>query len=116
MQRADLVGLAIHSFCDASQEFVPIVDQKLTVNLEEWRGLVLTGNGLSRLSPTDILLVDNRREKFEKILTFVCLSRILASQTQSGLNDPLTPLQSASLALDRLGSGVRCGALSAMPL
>ena len=84
MQRADL---AIRSFCDASQDFVPIVDQKLIVSLEEWRRLVLSGNGLSGLSPTDIPLVDNRREKFGKISTSVCLSRIPASQTQLGLND-----------------------------
>ena len=80
MQRADL---AIRSSYDASQDFVLIVDQKMIVGLEEWRGLVLAVNGLSGLSPTDIPLVDNRREKFEKILTS-CLSR----QTQSGLNDP----------------------------
>ena len=65
MQRADLVDLAICSFCDASQELAPIVDQKLTVGLEEWRGLVLANNGLSGPSPTDIPLVDNRREKSE---------------------------------------------------
>ena len=29
-------------------------------------------------------------------------------------DDPLAPLQSASLALDELGSEARCGALSAM--
>jgi len=62
MQRADLVDFVIHCFCDASPELVPIVNQKLTVSLEEWRGLVLAGNGLSELSPTDIPLVDNRRE------------------------------------------------------
>ena len=78
MQRADL---AIRSFCDASQDLVLIVNQKLIVGLEEWRGLVLAGNGLSGLSPTDIPLVDNRREKSRKIPTSVCLSRILASQT-----------------------------------
>ena len=55
----------------ASQEFAPIVDQKLTVGLEEWRGLVLSGNGLSGPSPTDIPLVDNRREKSGVILTSV---------------------------------------------
>ena len=75
MQRADL---AIRSFCDASQDLVPIVDQKLIVGLEKWRGLLLDGNGLSGLSPTDIPLVDNRREKSRKIPTFICLSRILA--------------------------------------
>ena len=87
MQRANLVDLAIHSFCDASQELAPIVDQNLTVSLEEWQGLVLTGNGLSGLSLTDIPLVDDRREKSEKIPTSVCLSRILISKTQPGLND-----------------------------
>jgi len=61
MQRADP---AICSFCDASQDLVPIVDQKLTVGLEEWRGLVLAGNGLNGLSPTDIPLADNKTEKF----------------------------------------------------
>ena len=84
MQRANL---AIRSFYDVSLELAPTVDQKLIVSLEEWRGLVLAGNGLSGVSPTDIPLVDNRREKFEKILTSVCLSRIPTSQTQSGLND-----------------------------
>ena len=73
---------------DVSPELVTTVDQKMIVGLEEWRGLALAGNGLSRLSPTDIPLVDNRREKFGKISTSVCLSRIPASQTQSGLNDP----------------------------
>ena len=72
----------IHSFCDVSPKLAPTVDQKLIIGLEEWRGLVLAGNGLSGLSPTDSPLVDNRREEFGKILTFVCLSRILASQTQ----------------------------------
>jgi len=72
----------ICSFCDVSPELAPTVDQKLIVGLEEWRGLVLAGNGLSGVSPTDIPLVDNRWEKFEKILTSVCLSRIPASQTQ----------------------------------
>ena len=78
---------AICSFCDASQELAPIVDQKLTVGLEEWRGLVLAGNGLSGLSPIDIPLVDNRREKSKKISTSVCLLRTLASRTQPGLSD-----------------------------
>jgi len=87
MQRADLVNLAIHSFCDASQKLAPIVDQRLTVSLEEWRGLVLAGNGLSGPSPTDIPLVDNRREKSGVILTSVCLLRILASLTQPSLSD-----------------------------
>jgi len=87
MQRADLVDFAIHSFCDASLELVPIFDQKLTVGLEEWRGLVLAGNGLSGSSLTDIPLVDNRREKFGVILTSVCLLRTLASRTQSSLSD-----------------------------
>ena len=73
----------IRSFCDVTPKLVPRVDQKLIVGLEEWRGLVLAGNGLSGLSPTD-----NRRKKFGKILTFVYLSRILASQTQLGLDDP----------------------------
>ena len=85
MQRADL---AICPFYDVFSEFVSIVDRKLIVGLEEWRGLVLTGNGLSGLSLTNIPLVDNRREKFGKILTSVCLSRIPASQTQLGLDDP----------------------------
>ena len=79
-QRANLVDLAIRSFCDASKELVAIVSQKLIVGLEEWRGLVSAGNGLSGLSPTDIPLVDNKK-KFGKILTSVCLSRIPASQT-----------------------------------
>ena len=70
----------IHSFCDASQDLVPIVDQKLIVGLEEWRGSVLASNGLSGLSPTDIPLIDNRREKSGVISTSVCLLRILASQ------------------------------------
>ena len=83
MQREDF---AICSFCDASQDLVPIADQKLIVGLEEWRGLVLAGKGLSGRSPTDIPLVDNRREKSGKIPTSVCLSRILASQTQPGLS------------------------------
>ena len=61
----------ICSFCDVSPELAPTVDQKLIVGLEEWWGLVLTGNGLSGLSPTDIPLVDNRREKFGKIPTSV---------------------------------------------
>ena len=74
MQRADL---AIRSFCDASQELVAIVGQKLIVGLEEWRGLVPAGNGLS---PTDIPLADNKREKFGVNLTFVCSLRTLASQ------------------------------------
>ena len=69
-------------FCDASQELAPIVDQKLTVGLEEWRGLVLADNGLSEPSPIDIPLVDNRRKKF------VYLLAIPANQTRSGLNDP----------------------------
>ena len=63
--------------CDVSPELAPTVDQKLIVGLEEWRGLA--GNGLSGLSPTDIPLVDNRRENFEKILTSVFLSRIPTS-------------------------------------
>jgi len=79
MQRADL---AIRSFYDVSPELVPTVDQKLIVGLEEWRGSVLAGNGLSGLSPTDIPLVDNGRGKFGEILTSVCLSGIPTSQTQ----------------------------------
>ena len=78
--------LAIRSSYDVSPGPAPTVDQKLTVDLEGWRGLVLVGNGLSGLSPTDIPLVDNGREKFRKILTSVCLSRIPASLTQLGLN------------------------------
>ena len=85
MQRANL---AVHSFCDILSELAPTVDQKLIVGVEEWRGLVLAGNGLSGLSPTDIPLIDNRRERSEKILTSICLSRILASQTQLGLDNP----------------------------
>ena len=85
MQR---VNIAVRSFCDVLPELAPTVGQKLIVGLEEWRGLVLAGNGLSGLSPADIPLVDNRREKFGKILTSVCLSRILTSQTQLGLDDP----------------------------
>ena len=87
MQRTDLVDLAIYPFCDALPELAQIVNQKLIVGLEEWRGLVLTDNGLSGLSLTDIPLVDNRREQSGKVPTSVCLSRILASQTQPGLSD-----------------------------
>ena len=76
-----MADLAILSFCDASQDLVPIVDQKLIVGLEEWRGLVLAGNGLNGLSPTDIPLADNKREKFRVNLTSVCSLRTLASQT-----------------------------------
>ena len=71
MQRTDL---AIRSFCDILLELASTADQKLIVGLEEWWGLVLTGNGLSGLSPTDIPIVDNERGKFEKILTSVYLS------------------------------------------
>ena len=85
MQRADL---AIRSFCDVLPELALTVNQKLIVGLRDWRGLVLAGNGLSGPSPADIPLIDNRREKFEKILTSVCLSRIPASLTQLGLNEP----------------------------
>ena len=85
MQR---VGLARYSFYDVSPGFAPTADQTLIVGLEEWQGLVLTSNGLSGPSPTDITLVDNRRKKFGKVLTSVYLSRIPASQTQLGLNDP----------------------------
>ena len=77
----------IRSFYDASQDLVPIVDQKLIVGLEEWQGSVLALNGLSGLSPTDIPLIDNRREKSGKVPTSICLSGILASQTQPGLSD-----------------------------
>ena len=80
MQRADLVDLAIRSFCDASQELVAIVGQKLIVSLEEWWGLVPAGNGLNGLSPTDIPLADNKREKFGVNLTSVCSLRTLANQ------------------------------------
>ena len=85
MQRVDL---EIHSFYDVSPGLAPTVDQTLIVGLEEWQGLVLASNGLSGLSPTDIPLVDNKMKKFEKIWTCVCLSRIPASQTRLGLNDP----------------------------
>ena len=68
-------------FCDILLELASTADQKLIVGLDEWRGLVLTGNGLSGRSPTDIPLVDNRREKPGKVPTSVCLSGILASQT-----------------------------------
>ena len=87
MQRIDLVDIAIHPFHDVLPELASTVDQKLIVGLEEWQGLVPTGNGLNGLSPTDIPLVDNRREKSGKISTSVYLSRILASQTQPGLSD-----------------------------
>ena len=87
MQRADLVDLAICSICDASQELTLIVDQRLTVGLEEWRGLVQAGNGLSGPSSTDIPLIDKRREKSGIIPTFVCLLRTLASQTHPSLSD-----------------------------
>ena len=103
MQRADLVDLMIRSFYDASQEPTLIVDQRLTISLEEWRGLVLVGNGLSGLSPTDIPFVDNRRKKFGKISISVCLSRILASQTQLGLNDP-APVSYTHLTLPTIYS------------
>ena len=81
------------SFCDVLPELAPSVDQKLTVDLQGWRGLVLAGNGPSGLSPTDIPLVDNRGKKFGKILTSVCLSRIPASQT------PVGPKRSSTEAL-----------------
>ena len=80
MQRADLIDLAIRSSYYASQELVPIVDQKLIVDLEERLGLVPAGNGLNGLSPTDIPLADNKREKFGVNLTSVCSLRTLASQ------------------------------------
>ena len=92
MQRVDLIDFVIRPFCDALQEPVPIVDQKLTVGLEEWRGLVLVGNGLSGLSLTDIPLVDNRREKSKNILTSICLLRTLAGQTQPSLSDSVQRL------------------------
>ena len=87
MQRADLVDFAIRPFCDALQEPVPIVDERLTVGLEEWQRLVLADNRLSGSSPTDIRLVDNRREKSGVILTSVCLLRTLANWTQPSLSD-----------------------------
>ena len=70
----------ICSFYDVSPELAPSVDQKLTVDLEERQGLVLAGNGPSGLSPTDIPLVNNMREKSGVILTSVCSLRALASQ------------------------------------
>ena len=80
MQRADLVDFVICSFCDASQKLAPIVDQKLTVSLEEWWGLVLVGNGLNGPSPTDIPLVHNKREKSGVIPSSVCSLRTLTSR------------------------------------
>ena len=77
----------ICSFCDVSSELAPRVNQKLIVGLEEWQGLALAGNGLSGLLLTDIPLVDNRKDKFEKIPTSVYLSGIAASQTRPGLSD-----------------------------
>ena len=68
MQR---VNLAICSFYDVSPGLVPTADQKLFVGLEKWRGLVLAGSGLSGSSLIDIPPVDNRREKFGKILISV---------------------------------------------
>ena len=64
---------------DVSPGPVPIVDQKLIVGLEKWRGLVPAGNGLSGRSPADIPLVDNRRKRF------VYLSTISSNQTRLGL-------------------------------
>jgi len=87
MQRENLVDLAIRSFCDASQELALIVNQKLTISLEEWRGLVLADNGLSGPSPTYIPLIDNMMEKSGVIPTSVCLPRILASRTQPSLSE-----------------------------
>ena len=52
--------LAKRSFYDVSPGLAPTVEQKLIVDLEKWRGLVLASNGLSGLSPADIPLVDNR--------------------------------------------------------
>jgi len=49
-----------------------MVDQKSTVRLEEWWTLVLVGNGLNGPSPTNILLVHCRREKYGVVLTFIC--------------------------------------------
>ena len=72
MQRVDLVCFVVCSFCDALQGLELIVDQKLTVGLEEWQALVLIGNGLNGPSPTDIPLVQNKREKYEVVLTSVC--------------------------------------------
>ena len=80
MQRADLVDFAICSFYDASQELAPIVDRSLTIGLEEWRGSVLAGNGLSGSSPTDIPFVHNKREKSGVISTSVYSLRTLASR------------------------------------
>ena len=71
-----MVDLTIRSFCDASQELGPIVDQRLTVGLEEWRGLVLVGNGPS---PTDIPLVHNKKEKSRVIPTSICSLKTLVS-------------------------------------
>ena len=82
MQRADL---AIPSFCDVLPELAPTVGQILIVGLEEWRGLVLTGNGLSGVSPTDIPLVDNRREKCGKILNFRLLVKNSRKSDPAGL-------------------------------
>ena len=59
------------SFSEASQGLVSIVGSKLTIGLEEWRGLALVGNGLSGLSPTGTLLVHSRREKYGVVLTSV---------------------------------------------
>ena len=49
-----------------------IVGQKLTVELEEWWALVLVGNGLNGLSPTDIPFVYNKRERYGVFLTSIC--------------------------------------------
>ena len=77
MQR---VNLARCFFYGVALGHVSIVNQKLIVDLEEWRGLVIAGNGLNGLSPTDIPLADNKREKFGVNLTSVCSLRTLASQ------------------------------------
>ena len=90
MQRADL---AIRSFCDASSELAPRVDQKLIVNLEEWQGLVLAGNGLSGVSPTDIPIVDNGRGEVWKDSDFRLLVR------NSCKSDPVGSKRSSAEAL-----------------
>jgi len=63
--------------------------------VEEWRGLVLTGNGLSGLSPSNIPLVDNRREKSG--VTPVCLLRTLAGRTYLSLSDSMERLVDRAL-------------------
>ena len=78
----------IRSFCDTSQDLDLIVDKKLIASLEKWRGLVPSGNRLNGPSPTDIPLVDNRREKFGKI------------PKNSHKSDPVGPKQSSAGALN----------------